>query len=226
MPNASHPHAPQAFASQPRRLPWLGWALCLAVAGSPGWLRAANDAARAAAQDAPVPARVLREVRNDERIARPDSVHPRARPQDDRGPVDDALRLEQMVLVLQPSEAQAQALAALQQDQQDPQSPAYRQWLSPEDFARRFGVAQSDIDAITAWLTQQGFRVDEVGAGRRSIVFSGNARQVREAFGVTLRYYERDGARHIAHADPVRLPAALAEVVAGVASLHDFRSNA
>ncbi|MEK6669339.1 MAG: IPTL-CTERM sorting domain-containing protein [Pseudomonadota bacterium] len=219
MPHTSHPEAPLTRQQARRGLTWLGWSLLIVAVGGTGLARAAENGTLA------VP-RVLREVRNDERIAVPGSAHPRARAQDDRGAVDDTLRLEQMVLVLQASAAQEQALAALQQAQQDPNSPDYRQWLSPQAFAERFGVAQADIDTITAWLTQQGLRVDEVSAGRRSIVFSGNARQVREAFGVKLRYYERgDRQRHIAHADPVQLPAALAEVVAGIASLHDFRSE-
>jgi len=223
MPHTALPAVPLARTQAHRGLTRLGWGLLIVAVGGTGL-------AHAAADDSAALPRVLREVRNDERIVRADSAHPRARPQDDRGPVDDALRLDQMVLVLQASPAQEQALAALQQAQQDPNSPDHRRWLSPQAFADRFGVAQADIDAITAWLTQQGFRVDEVSAGRRSIVFSGNARQVREAFGVKLRYYERsdgrsDGQRHIAHADPVQLPAALAEVVAGIASLHDFRSE-
>lgn len=246
MPHQTHTAAQQ---TRPLRRPGrarLGWQVGLLVAatlaGQTAWAQtsgAGPDAPRAPSQAAAsaaslpdtaraptrVPARILREVRNDERIRLSGSAHPRARAEDDRGAVDDALPLGQMVLVLQSSEAQAQALAALQQAQHDPASPQFRQWLSPQDFAQRFGLAESDIAAITAWLTQQGFRVDEVSAGGRSIVFSGTARQVREAFGVQLRQYERGGVRHIAHADEVQLPAALAGVVAGIASLHDFRSQ-
>ncbi len=169
--------------------------------------------------------RVRSSIRNDERISVPHSVHPRALPDDDCGTVDDALRLDKMVLVLNPSAEQQRDMAALQQAQQDPASPLYRQWLSPQEFGQRFGVAQADIDAITTWLTQQGFHVEDVSAGALSIVFSGNARLLREAFGVSLHAYERDGERHIANADAVQLPAALAEVVSGIASLNDFRSQ-
>lgn len=229
MPHTPHPAAPLARQHPGRGLARLGWGLLIVAVGGTGQAHAAEGQAHDKAPGPLAVPRVLREVRNDERVTVPGSAHPRARAEDDRGAVDNALRLDQMVLVLQPSAAQEQALAALQQAQHDPASPDYRQWLSPQAFAQRFGLAQADIDAITAWLTQQGFRVDEVSAGRRSIVFSGNARQVREAFGVKLRYYERsdgiDRQRHIAHADPVQLPAALAEVVAGIASLHDFRSE-
>jgi len=235
-----HTSPPDALPAQPqprRDLSWLGGGLLIVALSVAGTADAADHQDAARAQGLLSAPRVLREVRNEERIVRAGSAHSRARAEDDRGAVDDGLRLDQMVLVLQASAAQEQALAALQQAQQDPLSPEYRQWLSPQAFADRFGVAQADIDAITAWLTQQGFRIDEVSAGRRSIVFSGNARQVRDAFGVRLRYYERregrgdrrgdgsDRQRHIAHADPVQLPAALAEVVSGIASLHDFRSE-
>lgn len=210
----------------PRRLAQvrLAWGLATLMAGACG-ASEAQAQAQATASLSAVPARVLREVRNDERVRLAGSAHPRARAEDDRGAVDDELPLDRMVLVLQSSEAQAQALATLQQAQQDPTSPEFHQWLSPQDFAQRFGLAAADLGAITAWLTRQGFHVDEVSAGGRSIVFSGKARQVREAFGVQLRQYERGGVRHIAHADEVQVPAALAGVVAGVASLHDFRSQ-
>lgn len=241
LPNQPPGRTAHPLALPPRPWRWTlrqrprGVVIALAVAASaalwgalalPSMAWAADDAALSARER--LRPRVTREVRNDQRISLSGSAHPRARTEDDRGAVDDALRLDQMVMVLKPSAAQEQALDALQQAQHDPASPEYRQWLSPQQFAERFGVAQADIDAITAWLTQQGFRVDEVAPSQRSIVFSGNARQVRESFGVKLRYYERQGERrserHIAHADAVQLPAALSEVVAGITSLHNFRS--
>ena len=173
---------------------------------------------------APV-ARVSREVRNNERVALPGTAHPRARAQDDRGPVDGAVKLDRMVLLLTPSAQQQQALDELLQAQNDPASPQYRQWLTPAEFGARFGVASADVNAITGWLGQQGFQVDEVTPGARHIVFSGNVRQLRESFGVALRRYERDGERHVAHTDEVQIPQALSGVVAGIASLSDFRSR-
>lgn len=205
--------------------PWGGPVWAADATGSSGVSGTAGPAGEVTTAEVRAIPRVLREVRQDQRLRLAGSAHPRARAEDEREAVSDDLPLDKMVLLLTPSAAQQQALEALQRAQQDPASPHHQRWLSPQAFAQRFGVAQADIDAVTRWLSDQGFRIDEVSAGARSIVFSGNARQVRDTFGVALRYYERRGERHIAHADEVQIPQALAEVVGGIASLHDFRSQ-
>ena len=67
-------------------------------------------------------------------------------------------------------------------------------------------------------------KVDEIPASRRSIVFSGSARQVETAFHTQMRKYSVAGQGHFANATDPEIPQVLAEVVQGVVSLHDFRS--
>ncbi|HEX9137469.1 MAG TPA: protease pro-enzyme activation domain-containing protein, partial [Nitrospirota bacterium] len=49
-------------------------------------------------------------------------------------------------------------LRQLLEEQQDPRSPRYRQWLSPEEFGRRFGVPEGEFQAAIRWLQQNGLR--------------------------------------------------------------------
>jgi subtilase family serine protease len=56
-----------------------------------------------------------------------------------------------------------------------------------------------------------------------TINFSGTAGQVREAFGTEIHALEVKGVRHIANVRDPQIPAALAPVVEGIVSLHDFR---
>jgi hypothetical protein len=56
-------------------------------------------------------------------------------------------------------------------------------------------------------------------------VFSGTAAQVESAFQTEIHVYSVNGELHHANATAPRIPRALAEVVHGVASLHDFRSQ-
>ncbi len=131
--------------------------------------------------------------------------------------------MARMILALQPDGVQQSALEALIDAQHDPSSPEYHRWLTPETFAERFGVSQSDVDQVVAWLNGQGFTVEEVPAGRRSILFSGTAEQVQAAFHTPIRVYRAGRELHHANASDPLIPEALAGVVAGPVTLHDFR---
>jgi subtilase family serine protease len=131
--------------------------------------------------------------------------------------------MEHMVLVLRPDASQQSDLESLIAQQQDPKSPVYRKFLTPEDFGQRFGVSDNDLAKISAWLSAKGFRVEEVPPGRRSIVFSGSSDQVAAAFNTQIRRYTLGTERHIANATDPQIPAAMSPVVNGVLKLHDFR---
>jgi pseudomonalisin len=159
------------------------------------------------------------------RVLRPGNRHPFARPENDAGPVSTDMRLERMILVLDPDAAQQRALDEFLTAQQNPESPQYHQWLTPEEFGNRFGVSQADSDQVVAWLEQHGLQIESVSAGRREIIFSGTAGQVASAFHTEIHTYVVDGETHYANASDPEIPLALAPVVGGVVSLHDFHGK-
>jgi hypothetical protein len=110
------------------------------------------------------------------------SEHPLALPQNDAGRMPRDSRLSGISLYFNRSAAQQADLEALLAAQQDPSSPRYHQWLTPDQFAARFGMAQSDIDQVQSWLEQQGFSIDSVARSRNMIRFSGTVNQVEQAF--------------------------------------------
>ena len=148
--------------------------------------------------------------------------YPLARPANDAGAAPEGYRMDEMILALDSSDEQKQALDALIAAQQDPASPQYQKWLTPEQFADQFGVSQNDVDQVSAWLQSHGFSIDEVPTGRRTIVFSGTAGLVQAAFHTQIRKYQVNGATHYANASDPQIPEALAEVVKGTVTLHDF----
>jgi pseudomonalisin len=168
--------------------------------------------------------RITGTIDNGVRVRRPGS-HPFARPEFDLGRVAGATRMDRMMLVLQADADQQQKLEQLLTAQQDSNSPSYRRWLSPEDFGRQFGVSDHDLNQVVRWLQDQGFAVEAVADGRRQVIFSGTASQVESAFQTEIHEYRVNGAIHHANASDVQIPAALAPVVAGVVSLHDFRTK-
>jgi hypothetical protein len=172
-----------------------------------------------------VPNRLQKPIVESEVLTLTGNTHPLARPEFDRGVVSADLRMDKMMLHLTPSAAQQAELDALVEAQHDPQSPLYHQWLSPAEYGARFGVSDADLAKVTAWLTGHGFAIDEIPAGRRLIVFSGTAGQVADTFHTEIHRYQVDGVMHIANAQDPQIPAALAGVVGGVVSLHDFRRS-
>jgi uncharacterized protein (TIGR03437 family) len=150
-------------------------------------------------------------------------VHPNARPQYDRGPVAPSFLVPAITVFLKPSSAQQSALQRTLADQQDPASPNYHRWLTPEQYANSFGASQSDTDKIVAWLEAQGFSVEEVARGRTWITFSGTAQQVQSAFRAGIHRYDVNGELHYANSSDPSVPAALDGIVRGFRGLHDFR---
>jgi len=169
--------------------------------------------------------RITQYVDDERRIALRGQHHPLATPEHDAGAVAPGYRMEHMILTLQVSGAQQQALEELLAAQQDPDSPYYHQWLTPESFGQRFGVSESDLAQIVNWLQWHGMSVEEVAAGGHSVIFSGTAAQVEATFHTPIHTYQVAGEVHHANAQDPEIPEALAQVVTGVVSLHDFRSQ-
>lgn len=151
------------------------------------------------------------------------SLHRKALPQYDQGPVDPSFLLDYVTLVMAPSVSQQQALDQLLAQQQDRTSPNFHKWLTPEQYAARFGLSQNDMNKITAWLKSQGLQIVTVGGGRNSVVFSGTVGQIQSAFGTEIHHYDVNGEKHIANSTPVEVPAALGVVVTEIRGLTDFR---
>jgi hypothetical protein len=168
--------------------------------------------------------RIQRVIDDSITATRPGNRHPLARPEYDAGAVAPDTRMDRMILVLEPDAAQQATLDILVNAQQDPASPLYHQWLTPEQFGETFGIAQSDLDRIAGWLGQHEFTVEEITGGRRQIVFSGTAAQVASAFHTEIHAYMVGGELKYANASDPEIPEALAPVVAGVVSLHNFAS--
>lgn len=150
------------------------------------------------------------------------NTRPEAIAQNDRGPVADDLVMDHMLLQLRRSPEQEQAMQEFIDQLHDPQSPSFHKWLTADQIAQRFAPAQEDVDKVTAWLGSHGFTVNLVYSGRILIDFSGTAGQVREALHTEIHHLSVNGKPHIANMSDPQIPAALAPVIAGVVSLHDF----
>ena len=147
---------------------------------------------------------------------------PMFQPENDQGPVADSLKLENISLTFKLTASQQADLTALLEAQQDPASPNFHQWLTPEQYADRFGLSQNDINKVVAWLQAQGFEVTQTARGRTWVSFSGTAAQVQAAFQTEIHNFSLNGQTYYANASEPAVPAALADVVLGFRGLDNY----
>jgi subtilase family serine protease len=150
------------------------------------------------------------------------NTRPEASAANDLGQVEDGLQMEHMQLLLRPSAAQQADLDAYTASLSDKGSQNFHRWLTADEFGARYGAARSDIEQVTTWLSSHGMTVNLVYPNNLVIDFSGTAGMVRETFRAEIHGYLVNGVGHVANASDPKIPAALAGVVQGVVSLHDF----
>jgi subtilase family serine protease len=189
-----------------------------------GWIAACTMVASQLGAQSMAP-RITSEITNSEPATLRGSLHPMAQARFDAGRLPAATRLNGASIVFSRSAEQEAELQELIAQQQDTASPLYHQWLTPDQFAARFGVAEADLAKVKGWLQQQGFTVDSVARSRNMIRFSGTSSQVEQAFSTEMHSYNMDGERHIAPSSELSLPAALAPIVLAVRNLSDFRAK-
>ncbi len=167
-------------------------------------------------------ARVTADVDDSARITLRGNVHRFAQARYDQGRVDDSLLMEHIIMMLKRTPDQEHALNTRIDQMHNGRSSYYHQWLRPEDVGGCYGVADSDIAAVTGWLERQGFTIDAVPAGKMLIIFTGTAGLMREAFNTEIHNLNVRGEKHIANMSEPQIPKALAPVIAGFRSLHNF----
>ena len=167
--------------------------------------------------------RILQAIDTSSATALPGSANPRIAAARDLGAMDPAAPIDGITLWFQPTAGQKAALDALVQAQQTPGSPWYHAWLTPAQYASRFGLSDADLGRVEDWLESQGFNVDRVSNSHTSITFSGTAGQVQSAFQTEMHRYQLGTATHFSNATGLVIPSALLGVVRSVRNLDDFR---
>lgn len=178
--------------------------------------------------ESPAPARTLISGPVDRaRLAKvPGAVHPELHLHTDLGPADDSLPMEHMQLLLRRSPERQAAFDALVKAQQQPGSPSYHQWLTPEQIGAEFGPAPVDVDTIRTYLQGEGFRVNRVSKSGMIIDFSGTAGQVKQSFATEIHALATaTGERRYGAVKDAQLPEALLPAVQGFVSLSNIPSH-
>jgi subtilase family serine protease len=151
------------------------------------------------------------------------NIHPFARAQYDEGRVPGSMPMRRLTMVFNRTAEQQSELETLMKQQQDSASSNYHKWLTPAEYATRFGLSEDDLEKVAGWLAMRGFTIVEKANSRSYIVFSGTAAQVEAALGTELHHYEVNGEVHFANAAEPMVPNSLSSVVLGFRALNDFR---
>jgi hypothetical protein len=126
-------------------------------------------------------------------------------------------------MVLARSPEQEQAIQDLLAAQQNPSSPEYHHWLTPEEVGERFGLSDQDLAAVTSWLQSQNLHVNWVSPSRIFIQFGGAAADLGRAFQTDFQYYSVNGEqRYSVSSDPM-VPAALAPAIKAIHGLYTIK---
>src|ERR1700730_8762228 len=150
-------------------------------------------------------------------------AHPMARAEFDHGRLDGSMRIDRAAMVFKLVPTQQSALEKLLAEQHNPKSSNYHKWLTPEQYAARFGMSDDDLAKVASWLKLQGLTINGFSRGRTRVFFSGTAAQVEGVFRTEFHHYLVNGEMHFANATELSVPAALSGLVLGLRGLDDFR---
>ena len=168
------------------------------------------------------PDRLTAEIDSNSKVVLAGSVNPNALRQNDVGRIASSTRVGGITIYFRPSTEQQAELDALVKAQQTPGSAYYHKWLTPAEYASRFGPSDNDLEKIQTWIEQQGFAVDRVAKSHNSISFSGTVGQVELAFQTEIHNYTLGNEAHFANSTQLTIPAALSGVVRSVRNLDNF----
>lgn len=98
---------------------------------------------------------------------------------------------------------------------QNPNSPSYRKWLTPEEFRGRFAPKAEDVARITDALRAYGLQVTYVHS--HGLHVEGKAKMVENAFGVQLwKGVSANGSSRLVAKQALTLPSALSQAGAQI----------
>lgn len=140
----------------------------------------------------------------------------------DLGRLEPNAKMPYITVSILPTAAQQSALDRLLADQQNRLSPNYHHWLTPEEFADRFGTSPADYSKVVAWLQSQGLHIENTARARNWVAFSGRTREVETAFHTEIHRYLLDSQVHFGNATAPDMPPMLSSRTTSVRGLDDF----
>ena len=132
-------------------------------------------------------------------------------------PVD---RNQQIGVVLALPPANPAGLADFVKQVSTPGDPLFHQYITPEQFAQKFGGDEEDYAALKNWAAASGLRVSQESVGRINLTVRGSVSQFQTLFKTQLNNYRApDGQTFYSASVMPTVPAEIASKVSGVVGL-------
>lgn len=165
------------------------------------------------------PSRISHEISGNQTFTLKGNVRGVTATAQDVGEVNSSLPVTGISIRFKLSAPQQADMNQLLQNLQDRTNPQYHKFLTPAQYADRFGLSTKDMAKVVSWLEREGFTDVQPSPTRSSVRISGSAGQVANAFQVSLHRYQVNGIEHFANANDPVLPKELNGLVEGIRGL-------
>jgi len=105
-------------------------------------------------------------------------------------PLSDVPETDHLRLAIGLSVRDPAALQAFIKEVSDPQSPNFRQYLTPQQFTERFGPREDEYQAVIRFAEAKGLTVTETHANRLVVDVNGSVADIQRAFHVRLHNFQ------------------------------------
>jgi len=104
----------------------------------------------------------------------------------------------------------------LQEYVEQTSGPGNHVYLTPQQFAHKFGADPADVEAVKNFAEAQQLHVLGHNLGRRSVTLSGTPARLNEAFGVNVQHYRYAGGVYRLRQGSIRIPASFENIITGI----------
>ncbi|MBV8212914.1 MAG: S8 family serine peptidase [Verrucomicrobia bacterium] len=105
-----------------------------------------------------------------------------------------------------------------------PRDVLFHRYITPQEFATRYGANAADYAALKAWAVANGLRVTQESVARTILAVRGTVAQFQNVFNTQIsRYRAQDGAEFYSASVKPTVPSAIASKVSGVLGLTGSR---
>jgi len=109
---------------------------------------------------------------------------------------------------------------ALLQQLYDKKSPLYQKWLTPEQYAARFGPTTQEAAMVQNFLKSQGLTVTDVNKFNYTVSATGTIADIQKAFAVQINRFQVNGETRYSTVNNPSVPLQLTGIVGSIGGLH------
>ena len=104
----------------------------------------------------------------------------------------------------------------------DSKSPLYHHWLTPQQYAARFGPTATESALVQSFLKSHGLNVTAVDQFNYTVSAQGRVADIQKALNVQINRFNVKGETRYANVNNPSIPVALGGIVASIGGLHQL----